>query len=192
VSTSPIASPTVPVPAPRPPTALNTAPSGRRRGLTRRARHALLALHIAASVAILGDSAAFLAITLRARTLPAADAHASYEILGMLSLAFGIPMSFVALGTGVALGLGTRWGVFRYPWVIAKLALLLSVMAVGGLVLSAGEDAALDGTGGTGMLVAGATWDIVAVLAATTLSVFKPGRALRRRNRAVLADTATP
>ena len=152
----------------------------RRRGLSRRARHAVLTLHIAASVAILGDSAAFLAITLRARTLSAADAHASYEILGMLSLTFGVPLSFVALITGVVLGLGTRWGVFRYPWVIAKLALIVSVMLVGGLVLSPAEDAALDGTGGTGMLIAGATWDVVALLAAIGLSVFKPGHALRR------------
>jgi hypothetical protein len=162
----------------------------RRRGLSRRSRNAVLTLHIAASVAILGDSAAFLAITLRARTLSEADAHASYEILGMLSLTFGIPLSFVALITGVILGLGTRWGVFRYPWVIAKLALIVSVMLVGGLVLSPAEDAALDGTGGTGMLIAGATWDILALLAATSLAVFKPGRALRRRARAV-TDTAT-
>jgi hypothetical protein len=152
-----------------------------RRGLSRSWRNGLLALHIAVSVAILGDSAAFLAIVLRARTLPAADAHASYEVLGMLSLVFGIPLSFLALGTGVALGLGTRWGVFRYPWVIAKLALLVSVLVVGGAVLGPAEDAALDGTGGTAMLVAGATWDVIALLAAISLSVFKPGRPVRRR-----------
>src|SRR4051794_30790883 len=150
------------------------------RRLSQRWRHAVLSVHIAASVAILGDSAAFLAIALRARSLPAADAHASYEILGMLSLAFGIPLSFVALITGVVLGLGSRWGVFRHPWVVAKLVLLLSVMAVGGLVLGPAEAAALDGTGGTGGLVAGAAWDVLALLTAVGLSVFKPGRALRR------------
>jgi hypothetical protein len=163
----------------------------RRRGLSRRARNAVLTAHIAASVAVLGDSAAFLAISVRARTLSEAEAHASYEILGMLSLTFGIPLSVVALITGVTLGLGTRWGVFRYPWVIAKLALLVSVMLVGGLVLSRAENAALDGTGGTGMLIAGATWDVLALLAAVTLSVFKPGRALRRRAQAGTVDTAT-
>jgi hypothetical protein len=68
-----------------------------------------------------------LAVALRARTLTAADAHASYEILGR------------------------------------------------------GESAALDGTRGTGLLVAGATWDVLALLAAIGLSVSKPGRALRRR-----------
>jgi hypothetical protein len=155
-----------------------------RRGLSRRTRNVLLVAHIATSVAILGDSAAFLAISIRARTLSAADARASYDILGMLSVVFGIPLSFLALGTGVALGLGTRWGVFRYPWVITKLALLVSVMIVGGVVLSPAENAALDGTGGTGMLIAGAIWDIVALTVAIGLSVFKPGHALRRRRSA--------
>jgi hypothetical protein len=107
----------------------------------------------------------------------------------MHSVAFGIPMSFVALGTGVALGLGTLWGVFRYPWVIAKLALLLSVMLVGGVILGPAENAAVDGTGGTARLIAGASWDILALLAATSLSVFKPGRALRRRRLPASGDT---
>ena len=88
----------------------------RGRHLSRWWRNLVLSVHIAASVALVGDSAAFLAISLRARGLPADEAHASYEILGMLSVVFGIPLSFIALGTGIALGLGSRWGVFRYPW----------------------------------------------------------------------------
>ncbi len=156
----------------------------RRRQLSRRWRNTVLSLHIAASVALLGDSAAFLAISIRARGLPADEAHASYEILNVLSLTFGIPLSFVALGTGIALGVGSRWGVLRHPWVIMKLVLLLSVLAVGGLVLSPAEEAARDGTGGSTGLIAGATWDVAALATATALSVFKPGRPLRwRRHR---------
>jgi hypothetical protein len=146
-------------------------------------------VHIGASVAVLGDSAAFLGITLRARTLPVADAHASYDILGMLSVVFGIPFALVALATGIALGLGTRWGVFRYPWVIAKLALLASVMLVGGAVLGPAEDSALDGGGGSGVLIAGAVWDVVAVSVAIGLSVFKPGRALGNRARTAESES---
>lgn len=110
----------------------------------------------------------------------------------MLSLTFGIPLNFVALATGVALGLGTQWGVFRYPWVITKLALLVSVMAVGGFVLGPAEDSVLAGTGGTGALVAGATWDVLALLAAMSLSVFKPGRALRPHRTATTRRSAAP
>lgn len=156
-------------------------PQAHRRQLPRRWRHLILIVHIVASVAILGDSAGFLAIAIRARGLPPEGAHTSYEILGMLSVALGIPMSMIALVTGVMLGLGTRWGVFRHPWVIIKLALLASIMAVGGLVLSPAESAALDGAGGNTMLIVGAAWDVAAVGAATALSVIKPGRALRRR-----------
>lgn len=162
----------------------------RERRLSRGWRHTILTVHIAASVAILGDSVAFLAIAVRARGQSPVDAHASYEILGMLSLAFGIPLSFIALGTGVALGLGSRWGVFRYPWVVTKLALLVSVMAVGGVVLGPAQDAALDRTGGSTALIAGATWDVAAVTLATGLSVFKPGRAIRSRRALAATDPA--
>jgi hypothetical protein len=152
-----------------------------RRRLSRRWRASILSVHVAASVALLGDSAAFLAIAIRATSLPDAEAHVSYQTLGMLSLGFGIPLSFVALGTGVTLGVGSRWGVFRYPWVVAKLTLLVTVMAVGGLVIGPGENAALDGTGGHAALIAGATWDVLAIATAVGLSVFKPGRPIRRR-----------
>jgi hypothetical protein len=123
-----------------------------------------------------------LAIAVRAEGLTAEEAHASYEVLGMLSVTFGIPLSVVALLTGIVNGFGSRWGVFRYPWVIAKLVLLVSVMAVGGFVLAPAQEAALDGTGGSGGLIAGATWDVLALLVAVGLSVFKPGRTLRRRS----------
>jgi hypothetical protein len=161
----------------------HTAPVDAERGrhLSRRWRQAILTVHVAASVAILGDSAGFLAIAIRARGLPPDDAHASYEVLGMLSVVLGIPLSIIALVTGIALGVGTRWGVFRYPWVITKLVLLVSVMVVGGAVLSPAEDAALDGAGGSAALIAGAGWDVLALLAAVGLSVVKPGRRLRRR-----------
>ena len=122
-------------------------------------------------------------------TLPAAEAHASYDILGLLSVAFGIPFSIVALGTGIALGLGTRWGTFRYPWVIAKLALLASLMVVGGVALGPAEDAALDGSG-TGGLIAGAVWDLLAISVAIGLSVFEPGRALGSQRRTAEPDAA--
>ena len=165
----------------RRPTATATA-AGEERAprLPRRWRHTVLAIHIAASVALLGDSAAFLTIAVRAHGAPADEAEALYDALATLSVLFGIPLSFVALGTGITLGIGTRWGVLRYPWVIAKLLLLVTVMGVGGLVLGPAENAARDGGDATVRLVSGAAWDIAALATAVALSVFKPGRALRR------------
>jgi hypothetical protein len=82
--------------------------------------------------------------------------------------------------SGVALGLGTKWGVFRYPWVIAKLLLILSVMLVGGVVIGPALSAMLHGSAdASARLVAAASYDVVALGLATGLSVFKPGRALR-------------
>lgn len=165
------------------PTATSRAASGlpvRRRRLGRRTLLTLLTAHIIVSVGLLGDSAGFLAVAIRRATSDnPAVVEASHELLGMFALVFGIPLSFLALLTGAALGLGTRWGLFRYPWVIIKLVLIVSVILVGATVLRpvlAGS-AQLDG----GTLIAGAAYDVAALTLATALGVFKPGRPLRRR-----------
>ena len=81
-------------------------------------------------------------------TIPAL-AHDSVKTLNMFSLVFGIPLSFAALLTGVVLGIGTRWGVFRYPWVTIKLALVITVLLVGAFVISPASSQMLDGQGDT-------------------------------------------
>jgi uncharacterized membrane protein SirB2 len=80
--------------------------------------------------------------------------------------------------SGIALGMGTPWGVFRYPWVIAKLAVIVTVIVVGAAVLRPvlDEDATRNGTA----LIAGAAYDVAALTAATALAVVKPGRARTR------------
>ena len=104
--------------------------------------------------------------------------------MNMFSLVFGIPLSFAALITGIALGIGTRWGVFRYPWVVAKLALLVVVLLVGTFIISPASKQMLDGGGdATGRLIVAATIDVVVLTVATALGVFKPGRAFRRSRR---------
>ena len=146
----------------------------------------MLTAHIVVSVALLGDSAGFLAVAIRRATSDnPAVVEASHELLGMFTLFFGIPLSFLALITGVALSLGTPWGLFRYPWVIAKLALIVSVILVGATVLRPVlvGGAEVDG----GALIAGAAYDVVALTVATALGVFKPGKRLGRRQPTNLA-----
>ena len=140
-------------------------------------RKSLLTLHIIVSVGLLGDSAGYLAVAIRgASATDPAVAEVSFQTLRMLAFVFGIPLSFAALATGALLGLGTRWGLFRYWWVTVKLVLIVAVMAVGGLVLKGGMDAMLTGPGGAeGRLIAGAAFDVVALTVATALGVFKPG-----------------
>lgn len=145
--------------------------------LGRRARNAVLTVHIVVAVGLLCDSAGFVAVALRHATSddPSFREH-TREILAMFALTFGIPLSFLTLITGLVLGIGTRWGVLRYPWVTIKVALTLTVIAVGAIVLRPllFDDATVE----DGALVLGASWDVVALTVATALSVFKPGRAL--------------
>jgi hypothetical protein len=136
-----------------------------------------LTAHIMVSVGLLGDSAGYLAVAIRGATSnDPLIANSSYQTLRMFAFVFGIPLSFAALVTGVLLGLGTRWGVFRYPWVTTKLGLIVSVIGVGALVLNGGMNAMLSGRGGAeAQLIAGAAYDVVALAVATVLGVFKPG-----------------
>jgi hypothetical protein len=146
-------------------------------------RNAVLTLHIAASVGLLGDSAGFLAVAIRAAGNE--DPTAVLEmarVLNMFATVFGIPLSFAALISGLVLGLGTKWGVVRYPWVIAKLTLIVSVMAVGGFMIGPALTTMLaGGAGGAKILIAAAAYDVVALGVATGLSVFKPGARLGGR-----------
>jgi hypothetical protein len=94
---------------------------------------------------------------------------------------FGIPLSFASLGTGLALGLGTKWGVLRHRWVTAKLLLIVSVILVGALVIGPSEAAMLDGSGGRELvLILASGYDVLALCLATGLSVYKPRRRTRR------------
>jgi hypothetical protein len=85
----------------------------------------------------------------------------------MFALMLGIPLSLTGLATGILLGLSSAWGVVRYAWVSA-------------LVLGPGTDAMRTGQGGAeARLIAGSAYDVMALLVAMGLSVFKP----RRRRR---------
>lgn len=145
--------------------------------LPRRVRHTILTLHIITAVGLLGDSAGFLAVAIRGTTTDdAALEHASYDLLRMFSYVFGIPLSFAALLTGIVIGVGGPWGVFRSPWVAAKLGLIVAVIAIGALAIDPALESLLDGeTGAEDALVGAAAFQVAALLIATGLSVFKPG-----------------
>ena len=153
-----------------------------RRRLTPAARRAVLTVHIIASVGLLGDCALIVATNVRAAaTADPQLAASSYELLGMFSLLFGIPLSFASLLSGVALGLGSKWGVLRYRWVTAKLVLNLSVILAGALVIGPHTSAFADGHDGSAtVLILASAYDVVALGLASVLSVYKPGRARDR------------
>jgi hypothetical protein len=68
--------------------------------------------------------------------------------------------------------------VFRYPWVVAKLVLIVTVIAVGAIVLR--PVLTDEGNPASTPLIIGAAYDVAALAVATALGVFKPGRARSR------------
>jgi hypothetical protein len=160
--------------------------------LSRRARHTILTVHIAASVALLGDVLGLAAIALRARDEPPAAAATAGEIMSMMSFLFGIPLSLIALITGVVLGVGTRWGILRHWWVTVKLVALIAVMAVGALVVGPAEgrlsETPTDAS--PNVIVIGAVVQAGLLVGATALSVFKPGRRRGAAGRRTVATAA--
>jgi len=168
-------------------TVSETLPNGgARRRFGRRTRNVVLTVHIVVSVGLLGDSAGFLAVAIRrAMSDDPAFVDASHDLLGTFALFFGIPLSFLALLTGIALGLGTPWGVLRHPWVVIKLGLIITVIVVGATILRPVLDD--DGNADSAPLIAGAAYDVAALTVATALAVFKPGRARRRSTAAAAA-----
>jgi hypothetical protein len=97
----------------------------------------------------------------------------------MQSLAFGIPLSFTALLSGIALGLGTKWGVLRYWWTTLKLGLILLTILCGALAIGPQVAARLDGGGSAWGVVAAVTMNVLFLATATAVSVFRPGGRVR-------------
>ena len=151
-----------------------------RRHLRPKVRRAVLSVHIISSVGMLGASAALLLLAVTAAATADAElSHSTYRLMAMFGFVFGIPLSFTALISGVTLGLGSKWGVLRYPWVTIKLVLLVSTIFSGAFI-GRGSEQMVDGASGSEtQLVVAATYNVVALLTATVLSVYKPGR--RRR-----------
>ena len=99
--------------------------------LTPGLRKLALAAHLTASVGWIGAVAAFLALAVVG--VGSADDHtvrSAYCALDLLVRFAIVPLSLLALLSGLGSALGTRWGLFRHYWVLIKLALTLVAIAV--------------------------------------------------------------
>lgn len=145
-------------------------------------RKPLLFLHITTSVALLGaTSSSLLLAVVAASTEDAGLARSAYELMSTQSFVFGIPLSFLSLGTGIALGYATKWGVLRHWWTTLKLGLLVLVILNGALNIGRMTEQRLDGAGSEWALVGVVSASVVMLLASIVLSVFKPGGRLRHQ-----------
>jgi hypothetical protein len=148
-------------------------PSARFR-LHRRSHRTLLTAHILTSVGWFGLAVGVAACGISATVTT--DPTLPVPLYRLMEAApwLTIPLGIGAAGTGVVLGLGTRYGLVRSWWVLAKITITITVVVTdAALVRVVARHAAVTGHATTP--VYGSTIAHVVVLGvATWLSVFKP------------------
>ncbi|MFH9350701.1 DUF2269 domain-containing protein [Kitasatospora sp. NPDC017646] len=117
-------------------------PGAGRRSVGRRlspgARKRLMVLHVVVSVSWLALMLCLLTLAVTALTADDGDRlRTAYRAMGMLGDTLVLPLSLLTFVSGVALGLGTTWGLFRYYWVSAKFWLTLGAVAASVFALTA-------------------------------------------------------
>lgn len=93
-----------------------------------------LAAHLTVSVGWIGAVVAYLALVVAAWTNSDAQtlraAWLGMELIGWYAI---VPLAVAALATGIVMGVGTHWGLFRHYWVV--FSLVLTVLATGVLIV---------------------------------------------------------
>jgi len=95
------------------------------------ARRALLIVHLSVSVGWMGAAAAYVALNVPALT--AADEQtmrAAYLMLPFVADYALVPLALATVVTGLALALGTRWGLLQHYWVAVSLGVTLFAAAI--------------------------------------------------------------
>jgi len=148
-------------------------------------RKLALTVHVVCSVGWLGAVAGFLALSIAGlRSADTQTVRAAYLGMQLLTWTVLVPLSLASLLTGVVQSLGTTWGLFRHYWLVTKL--LVTVLATFLLLVHTGPidrvaaTAAHSTLSGADLhrlriqLIADAAAALLALLAATALSVYKP------------------
>ena len=153
--------------------------------LGRKPRQAVLTAHILTAAGWFGITVVVAAGVVAASAT--GDVAFAWALRRAVGAAFwvSVPMGLLALATGVALGVGTTWGVLQHWWVVAKLAINVAVMVTDvAVVAPAAHQAVVTAT--TPSQLYGSTIAHCVVLAvAALLSVYKPrGRTPLGRRRA--------
>jgi hypothetical protein len=89
-------------------------------------RKGALIVHVTASLGWFGAVAAFLALAVAGLTSQDAQVvRAAYLAMELLTRIVIVPLAVVSLLSGVISSLGTKWGLFRYYWVLLKLVITI-------------------------------------------------------------------
>lgn len=94
--------------------------------LSPRARKWVLLVHIVSAVGWLGLNIGNLTLALTGLfTDRPSTQHSAFQATYLLGGTLLIPISLTAFASGLVLSLCTRWGLFKYRWVIVKFGLTL-------------------------------------------------------------------
>ena len=147
-------------------------------------RKLVLLAHVVTSIAWLGAVASFLVLAVTGLYSTNIQLVCSSYLVMPSIAGILVPLSFVALLTGLVLSLGTKWGLFRYYWVLAKLLinslsipiLLLHTRLIREVAAAAAKSSLFpaDLRDERIHLVISAAAALLALLAAAALSVYKP------------------
>lgn len=81
-----------------------------------------LTTHVMSSIGWFGAVAVFLTLALVGMTSQDPQlVRAGYLAMKLTGWFIIVPFAFVSLGSGIVSSLGTKWGLFRYYWVLLKL-----------------------------------------------------------------------
>jgi hypothetical protein len=145
--------------------------------LPRRVRQIWMILHVVCSVGWLGVLVASLALCIGAlSTDDPGRAAALNTAVAALSETFFLPGTLLVLVTGVVLGMGTKWGLVKFYWVLTKLAVALVLLVVANFVVA--------------QTTAGFTLLALLTSLATVLSILKPWGRVNWRRSPVLQETS--
>jgi hypothetical protein len=83
------------------------------------------------SVGWIGAVAAYLALDIATvATDEPSSLRAAYLAMDLITRSVIVPLAVATLISGIAISLGTRWGLFRHYWVVISLALTVVATAV--------------------------------------------------------------
>lgn len=147
-------------------------------------RKLVLSIHIVVSVGWIGALGAYLALDLT--TVRSDDPYllrSAYAGMDLIVHSVIVPLAIATLLTGMIISLGTRWGLFRYYWVM--ITLLLTVMAtvvllvetrtIGALAeVAADPSTTRDELAALNSTLVHSVGGLVVLLAVLVLNVYKP------------------
>jgi uncharacterized membrane protein len=94
-------------------------------------RRFALTAHVVSSVGWLGAILVFLALSVAGLTVDDEQmVRATYLAMELTVWSALVPLAAASLVTGLVQGLGTKWGLFRHYWVVAKLVLTVIATVV--------------------------------------------------------------